>query len=185
MPFHLRALLAACAVLVVGCQTPFDRKDEQQFGGFQTYSAPIESRRSHSAGATAEYSWFRRERLALVAALTPVRFFFRDGRSDVYAFEGHLGLRYYPWAFDLFGRPSAVSFELMAGLMWANTEYPDRGTSTNFLADGGVRLESEITESWSWILGYRLKHLSNGYILGDQNPSENAHAIYFGAVHRW
>jgi hypothetical protein len=37
----------------------------------------------------------------------------------------------------------------------------------------------------SWISGYRMKHLSNADLFGDDNPAQNDHHIYTGLAFSW
>jgi hypothetical protein len=38
----------------------------------------------------------------------------------------------------------------------------------------------KLTDRISWTSGYRLKHLSNGNLFNDDNPSQNDHHVYTG-----
>ena len=179
-------LMAACTG-IAGCQGGLHRAGEHQLSVTGSFGTAIKGNvvwpagdgRADNAGLTIGYGYYLRDRLALVAAGTPWRNHNqRDG--DVYSGEFQLGLRYHFLEFDVCDRPVGLYAEIMGGIMAGDASVPEGGSHANFTQDTGVGFEVQLAEGVNWMTGYRLRHLSNGYIFGQENPSQNDHHVYTG-----
>ena len=184
--WRLLGVLTFCIPLI-GCQESLHRRGEQRLGLVGSYGEPIKSAAIWSAGdgtgqnaaATIEYNKFTTDRTALLVTATPYRIYNQDD-GDVYAGEFQLGLRYHFAKFELGTVPVGLYGEILGGLTYGARSVPDEGSNFNFTQDTGVGFEIQLTEEVSWINGYRLKHLSNGNLFNDDNPSQNDHFVYSG-----
>ena len=139
--------------------------------------------RAQNAGATIAYNYFTADRFALTAAGTPVRIYAQDD-GDIYAGEFQLGVRYYFADFEIGEKPIGLYAEALGGLMQSAKSVPETGSHTNFSQDTGVGFEVLLSDQISWIGGYRLRHISNGDMFGEDNPSQNDHMVYTGLAFR-
>ncbi|MBW7906432.1 MAG: acyloxyacyl hydrolase [Phycisphaerae bacterium] len=191
----MRKLVAVCVLasfwaLQAGCAGGLHRQGEHQLSLTAGYGRPFKGTalypdaegRAENAGVTVGYGYFATDRLALLAAGTPLRVY-NQGDGDVAAGELQVGLRYYVWEFDLAGTPVGLFGEVLGGMMNGSRSVPEGGSHTNFTQDTGVGCEVQLTRRVSWISGYRLRHLSNGRIFRtDSNPSQNDHFVYTGVA---
>ena len=177
---------------VVGCNGGLHYEGERRFSIMASYGEPLTEgivwNAGHGTGQNAAltvgYEHFLTDRLALLGNLTPYRVY-NQGDADVYAGEFQLGLRYYLWEFDLLSKAWATYVEVLGGITYGARSIPEEGSSFNFTQDTGVGLEMQITDGVSWFSGYRLKHLSNGNLFNDDNPSQNDHFVYTGLAISW
>lgn len=194
---RLRALACILAICILGipclaCNGGMHQKGEHQIGVAGTFGHAIKGQaiwpdgdgRADNAGVTVDYHYFVTDRLALGGAVVPYRNYNIAGR-DAYAGEFQLGLRYYFFEFDLLDKPLGFYGELKGGLMQSSRSVPEEGTHTNFSQDSTLGVEWRLTENVSWQTGYRLRHVSNGYIFGSENPSQNDHQVFTGIAITW
>jgi opacity protein-like surface antigen len=180
----------ACAaiVLLAGCAGGIHHQGEHQFSLTGSFGHPIKGEigwpdgagRADNAGVTLGYAHFLRDRLALLAQLTPYRNY-NQSDGDVWTAEYQMGLRYYFCDFDVAERPVALFAEALGGIMVGPRSVPEDGAHANFTQDTGVGVEVHLADHVAWITGYRFRHLSHGHVFGDDpNPSQNDHQVYTG-----
>ncbi len=73
--------------------------------------------------------------------------------------------------------------ELSTGPMWATRRVPAATSHFNFISQGGFGAVFAPNRAMSFVLGYRLAHVSNGGY-ADRNPGLNIHTIVFGTRFR-
>jgi hypothetical protein len=139
--------------------------------------------RAQNAGMTLDYCHYVADRTAVVVTATPYRIY-NQSDGDVYAGEFQLGLRYHIWEFEIAEVPVGLYTEVLGGMTCGAQSIPEEGSHLNFTQDTGLGIEVQLTGDISWISGYRLKHLSNARLFGDENPSQNDHFIYTGLTFR-
>jgi hypothetical protein len=193
MPRWGDVLVLGCALLLLnaGCHGGLHGKGERRLGIIGSYGEPIKGNaiwpegdgRAQNAAVTLSYNHYVADRMAVLATATPYRIY-NQSDGDIYAGEFQLGLRYHIWETDLGEVPVGLYAEALGGLTCAAKSVPEDGSHLNFTQDTGVGLEVELTDDISWISGYRLKHLSNGRLFGDDNPSQNDHFLYTGLTFR-
>lgn len=184
--------LLALAVSTSGCTGGLHRKGENMVGVSGSFGHAIKGQaiwpdgdgRADNAGVTIDYHRFVADRFAIGGAIVPYRNYNLSG-SDSTTGEFQLGVRYYFFEFDALGRPVALYGQLTGGLMNGSRSVPEEGTHTNFTQDSTLALEMKLSDHISWQTGYRLRHLSNGYIFGDENPSQNDHQVFTGLAITW
>lgn len=174
-------------VILPACTGGIHRQGNHQISVTSSYDYPITGNviwpdgegRAQNVGGTVGYNYFFEDRWAFMAAGTPVRIY---ATPDQYTYAGELqiGFRYYPWEFTLGQTPVALYAEVLGGMLQASRQLPPGGSHTNFTQDTGVGVEVKLTDEVSWLVGYRLRHLSNGYIFAADNPSQNDQQIYTG-----
>jgi hypothetical protein len=175
--------LSACA----GCHGGLHRQGEHQMAVTGSFGTPIEGDviwpdgdgRADNAGVTLGYGYYVRDRLAVIAAGTPYRNY-NQSDGDVYTGEFQLGVRYHFVNFCIGDVPVGLYAEAIGGIMAGSASVPEEGSHANFTQDTGVGIEVQLMDGVQWMTGYRLRHLSNGYIFGSENPSQNDHHIYTG-----
>ena len=189
------ASAVAFAVLLmpaIACTGGIHQKGENQFGISGSFGTAIKGQavwpdgdgRADNAGVTLDYHRFVADRLAIGGAIVPYRNYNLSG-SDSTTGEFQLGVRYYFFEFDALGKPVALYGQLTGGIMNGSRSVPEEGTHTNFTQDSTLAMEVKLTENLSWQTGYRLRHLSNGYIFGSENPSQNDHQVFTGLAITW
>lgn len=181
--------LAACLLLLLGtgCQGGLHREGEHRLGVTGNYGEPIKGEviwpdgegRAQNGGVSVDYNYYLSDRTAIIAAATPYRTY-NQSDGDIYAGEFQLGVRYHFWEFDIAQVPVGLYLDLLGGLTGSARSVPEDGSHLNFTQDTGIGMEVQLTDQISWISGYRLKHLSNGRLFGDENPSQNDHFVYTG-----
>jgi opacity protein-like surface antigen len=178
--------------MLVGCRGGLHEKGEQRIRVVGSYGEPIRSGIAYNAGRgtgqnaalTIGYDRFVTDRLALMVDGTPYRIYNQD-EGDVYTGEFQVGVRYYFWEFDVFGTAGAMYGEMLGGIMLGSNSVPEEGHTFNFTQDTGLGFEFELNERISLNTGYRMKHLSNGGMFNDDNPSQNDHHVYVGVAISW
>jgi hypothetical protein len=185
----MRSVLALLALLLVlgGCTGVggIHRRGDRQVavtGGpglpFRDYPGfPAGKGREENTSVAVRYHHFVKDRLALVASFTPFRRYHERG---VQAVAGQIGGRYYFAETCLAGRPVGFFGEVLGGFQASDRAIPPGAADFNFLLDGAVGAEMRVSERVSCVLAYRLRHLSNGSIFGDRNPSQDEHSPYVG-----
>jgi opacity protein-like surface antigen len=192
-PARKSGLIAICLAALVSlcaCTGGHHAKGDGQWSLVASHGSPTQGRTlwpeakgdAENIGAAAEYAYFATDRLAVAGAIGVRRYDQPEG--DVTAGEIQLGLRYHAFSFRAGEIPLSVYAELFGGLQSGNRAVPLGGSKTNFTQDTGLGLEAQLSERTSWLLGYRLKHLSNAEIFGDSNPSQNDHQVYAGLAFR-
>lgn len=179
-------------VLCAGCAGGIHRERDQQVAFQLELADPFRDHpvwgigrgTAENWGLTAGYQYFLRDRWGLRAEVTPLRMY-SQGDDDVYAAELRLGIRWYPLSFHTGKAPTGVYVEALGGHMWAEDEVPPAGTKDNWTQDFGTGLEWRLGDRASWILGYRLRHLSNGKGSGSDNPSQNEHVLMTALALSW
>jgi opacity protein-like surface antigen len=131
--------------------------------------------RANNAGATVEGHWFVRDRLALLATVTPLHVYDQsDGTAFAAGFA--VGPRLHVWErgrFGLFG-------DVLGGIQLSTRSIPEEGTHYNWSLALGPGCEYELRDSLWLQLGYRFRHISNGRGRVASNPSQNDHFIWVG-----
>jgi hypothetical protein len=145
---------------------------------------PYADGRADNAGVALAYNYFATDRVSIGAAVTPYRVY-NQSDGDIYAGEIQLAARYYLADFKLGQAPVGIFGEVLGGMMQSAKSVPETGTHTNFTQDTGLGVEVRLTDKVSWITGYRLRHLSNCYAFGAENPSQNDHQVYTGIGVSW
>lgn len=183
-------LLVGLALVVAGCTGGIRQAGEHQVrltGGFGTAIKgdivwPDGKGQADNWGVTVDYGYFVRDRLALLVAGSPYRQYSQpNGR--VGAAELQIGLRYYFFDFELGAVPVGLYAEALGGMLYGAESIPEDGSHTNFTQDTGVGFEAVLSDTVSWVGGYRLRHLSNGRLFGDDtNPSQNDNHFYTGVA---
>lgn len=182
----------AAALPFCGCTGGLHHKGQQQFTVLGSYDHSIKGEviwpdgdgRGDNAGVALGYNYFTADRFSVGAALTPYRNY-NQSDGDAYAGEFQIALRYYFAEFDVAETPVGLYAELTGGLMQSGPSVPEDGTHTNFTQDSGLGFEVKLSDNVSWISGYRLRHESNGYVFGQDNPSQNDHQVYTGIAISW
>ncbi|MCA9251421.1 MAG: acyloxyacyl hydrolase [Phycisphaerales bacterium] len=180
-------LAFGCLVVCSGCQGGYHRKGDLQIAFTGTYGHAVKGEtfwadgkgRGDSASASVGLNYFAEDRLALMAELTPMRFF-NQSDGDAYSYELSLGARYYFAEFELGTMPVSLYAEILGGMMHGAHSIPEEGSNFNFTQDTGVGMEMKLADNVSWITGYRFQHLSNGDLFNDDNPSQNDNQVYTG-----
>lgn len=177
-------LLAICTL--AGCDGGLHRKGDWRIELTASYDEAIRGEthwadglgRSEAAAGAISGHYFLADRTALILGLTPYRIY-NQSDGDVYAGEIQLGTRYYAaqWGEQF---PSAIYAEALGGVTLGRHSIPEDGSAFNFTQDLGIGIETKLTERVSWVAGYRFKHLSNGNLFNDDNPSQNDHQVYTG-----
>lgn len=181
----LQCVLPAAALM--GCTGGMHHKGEQQVSVVGSYGYPIKGPvgwpagdgRAPNAGVTASYHYFFADRWAVAANLTPYRGYAQDD-GTITTGEYSMGVRYFITEFDLFERPFGIFADLHGGLLYAAHSVPEGGANLNFTQETGIGFEYRITPRVSWVGGYRLRHLSDGYLFASDNPSQNDQQIFTG-----
>lgn len=187
------ALLAATLVsafLTAGCAGGAFLPGERLVSVTGSYGSPTTSAglwpaaqgQAENVAVAAEYGHFVRDRLE-VAAAAALRRYDQAGQG-VTAAEIQFGARYHFVSFALGTIPAGFYGEVFAGIQSGSRAVPERGSKTNFTQDTGFGFELRVAPRARWITGYRFKHLSNGEIFGDENPSQNDHQLYTGIAFR-
>lgn len=184
-------LLMLSALLAAGCEGGLHRKGERRLGVAGSYGEPIKGDviwpegdgRASNAGVTVSYDHYVADRTSIRVAATPYRVYHQSD-GDVYAGEFELGARYHFWEFHLADVPFGLYGEVLGGLAGGGRSIPEDGSHLNFTQGTGLGMEVQLTDDISWTSGYRLRHLSNGRIFGDENPSQNDHFVYTGLSFR-
>jgi len=181
---HVAAIAAVCVLW--GCSGGLHHQGDLRVGVLAAYEEPIRGEtpwsdglgRAQTAAMTVSGDYFLADRTALIVALTPYRIY-NQSDGDVYAGEFQLGARYY---ITQWHKPvdMALYAEILGGIMLARHSVPEAGSSFNFTQDTGIGVEVKLTDDISWVTGYRFKHLSNGDLFNDDNPSQNDHQVYTG-----
>lgn len=182
-----RLAFVPAAFMVVGCTGGIHRRGEQQIVLTGSYGHPIKGNvlwpdgegRADNAGVSLGYHYFAADRTALMAVLTPYRNYNEDG-INIWEGEFQLGVRQYFWEFDAGSAPVGLYAEALVGMMTGSDPFPSGGSCTNYTQDTGVGFEVRLNEHISWITGYRLRHVSNWYAFGEENPSQNDNQVYTG-----
>jgi lipid A 3-O-deacylase PagL len=78
------------------------------------------------------------------------------------------------------GRRWSVFLELGLGALLSNDDFPQGGTSANFLRETGLGVQFALTETVGVTAGVRQRHVSNGRGLVDDNPSWEGLGGYVG-----
>jgi hypothetical protein len=186
-----RSLIAALLPLT-GCSGGIHVLGDRQIAVHGSYDHPISGPalypegdgRAENAGVTVAYHEFFADRTAFVSALTPYRNY-NQSDGDIYTGEFQIGVRHYFWEFDLGKVPVGLFAEIYGGLLYGSESVPEEGSQANFTQDTGIGFEARLDKHISWISGYRLRHLSNGYIFSDKNPSQNDHQVFTGIAFTW
>lgn len=181
------AVLALAAFGAAGCHGGLHRQGEHQLSVSGSFGTPIKGDviwpdgdgRADNAGVTLDYGYYVRDRLSVVAAGTPYRNY-KQSDGDVYTGEFQLGLRYHFFDFNVADVPVGLYAEALGGIMAGSKSVPEEGSHANFTQDTGVGVEVQLMDGVQWTTGYRLRHVSNGYIFGSENPSQNDHHVYTG-----
>lgn len=185
-------VLATVCFFCLGCTGGLHRAGERQFTLLGSYGYPVKGEaiwpdgdgRAENAGLSLGYNYFPADRLALGASITPYRLY-NQSDGDAYAGELQLAVRYYFAEFELGSTPASLFAEALGGMMHSARSVPEAGSHTNFTQDTGVGVELQLIEGVSWITGYRFRHLSNGYVFGHDNPSQNDHQVYTAIGFSW
>src|SRR5262245_46150363 len=189
----IRLIAALLPVLLTACTGGLHRAGEQQITLLGSTDHPIKGDvgfwpygegRADNAGVALAYNYFATDRFSIGAAITPYRVY-NQSDGDVYAGELQIAARYYVADFKLGPAAVGVFGEILGGMMQSAKSVPETGTHTNFTQDTGLGVEIKLTDNVSWISGYRLRHLSNCYAFGPDNPSQNDHQVYTGIGISW
>ncbi len=180
------------AAMMLGCTGGLHRAGQQQVSLSGSFGHAIKGDvlwpyglgRADNAGVTLGYHYFTADRWALGVAVTPYRSFNQLG-VDSEAAELQLGARYYFAEFDAGGLPVGLFAEMWGGMLTANHPTPPAGSHTNFTQNTGLGFEVQLSEHISWISGYHLRHMSNCYVFGEDNPSQNDHFVFTGLAFAW
>jgi hypothetical protein len=184
-----RGGLTVLVIAVAGCEGGLHRQNDWQVTATGSYGHPIRGQvlwpdgdgRADNAAFTLGLNYFARDRVAVLGALTPYRVY-NQSDGDVYAGEFQLGVRYYFWECPLGSVAMGLYGELLGGITYAARSVPEEGSNFNFTQDAGVGLEMQLSDTVSFVGGYRLKHLSNADLFNDSNPSQNDHHVYAGVA---
>lgn len=185
-------LTSGLLTLQAGCAGGIHRRGEQQLSLLGSFGTPIKGQavwpdadgRADNAGVALGYSYFAADRFAVGAALTPYRNY-NQSDGDAHAGEFQVALRYYFADFELLDTPIGLFAEALGGIMQSSRSVPPDGSGANFTQDTGLGIEVKLGEGVSWITGYRLRHVSNGYLFSQDNPSQNDHQAYTGIAFSW
>jgi hypothetical protein len=186
-------LVPLLAILLgAGCAGGIHRRGEQQVAVQSTYADPFRDHpvwgigrgKAQNWSVGAGYGYFLADRCALLAAVTPLRVFDADG-EDVRAAEFQLGIRAFVLEFHTGSAPTALYFEVLGGRMWADDPVPPAGTEDNWTQDFGTGFEWRLSDRTSLLLGYRLRHFSNGKGSGSDNPSQNENVVLGALAFTW
>lgn len=131
--------------------------------------------------------WKPRTEVGFVIAptvITQPRSWFGDAFGDPHekarALSGSLLIRH---RFMAESRRVQPYIELSTGPMWATRRVPAATSHFNFISQGGFGGVFFPNRPVSFILGYRLAHISNGGY-SERNPGLNIHTIVFGTRFR-
>ncbi len=185
-------LIVAIPLTCAGCGSGIHRRGEHQVTLLGSYDHPIKGQaiwpdgdgRADNAGVAVGYNYFLTDRFSVGGAITPYRNY-NQSDGDAAAAELQVALRYHFADFEIVNTPVGLYAELLGGMMQSSASVPEAGSHTNFTQDAGVGMEVRLGEGFSWLTGYRLRHVSNGYIFSDKNPSQNDHQVYTGLAFSW
>jgi hypothetical protein len=79
--------------------------------------------------------------------------------------------------------PVGLYAEALGGITASAKSIPEEGSNFNFTQDTGLGFEAHLDDRWRWFGGYRMKHLSNGDLFNDENPSQNNHYVFTGLAY--
>ncbi len=80
------------------------------------------------------------------------------------------------------GRGWSLYAEGGGGLMQSNESYPAHGTHFNFRTHIGMGATVQLADNLLLMGGARWLHVSNGYLLGDDNPGADMAMLYLGVM---
>lgn len=181
-----------CVLVCVGCAGGIHTRGEQQAHVQLSWADPFRDHpvwgigqgTAENRGVAAGYGYWFADRWAVLASFTPWRVFDQAG-EDVRATEFQLGFRAFALEFHTGKAPTALYFEVLGGRMWADDAVPPAGTKDNWTQDFGAGLEWRISGRMGLLLGYRLRHLSNGKGSGSDNPSQNENVVLGALTFTW
>jgi len=181
-------LLIVALLLCAACAGGRHRQGEREWAATAHWGLPIMEEvldlqghgRANNAGATVEGHWYVRDRLAVVAAATPLLLYAQDDKT-VYAAGIAVGPRFHFWErgrFGLFG-------DLLGGMQVSSRDVPPDGSRFNWSLAFGPGAEFELRPALRLQLGYRFRHISNGHGRVAGNPSQNDHVVWAGLAFDW
>lgn len=177
------ALCIGLILLLCGCAGGNHRRGERAWAATAHWGLPITrdvlelrgNGRANNAGATIEGHWFVRDRLALLAAATPLRVYDQSD-GTVFAAGVSVGPRLHVWEHGRFG----LFGDVLGGVQVSTRSIPEEGTPYNWSLALGPGCEYALRDSLRLQLGYRFRHISNGRGRVASNPSQNDHSIWVG-----
>ncbi len=194
-PRALVTLVAMLLCLSGGCKVTMHERGESQVIAQGVYGSPrgddplwwIGNGDAENYGASVQYNYFVNPGFALSGIVTPYRVYKLDG-NDVSTWELQLGLRWFFTEFMVGRQPLSLYLDVQVGRMHSQDPIPPFGSTTNWTQDTGLGLEYALSDSWSLVGGYHLRHLSDGSgngITRNDNPSQNDDLWFFGIGYRW
>lgn len=184
--------IVAVTLTCAGCGSGIHRRGEHQVTLLGSYDHPIKGqaiwpdgdRRARQRRAGRRLQLFSHRSFLGGRGDYPYRNY-NQSDGDAAAAELQVALRYHFADFEIVNTPVGLYAELLGGMMQSSASVPEAGSHTNFTQDAGVGMEVRLGEGFSWLTGYRLRHVSNGYIFSDKNPSQNDHQVYTGLAFSW
>lgn len=175
-----------------GCNGGLHRRGERQAEVLASYGIPVGdgalwwngSGEARNAGLSVNSQWLVRDRVAITAGLTPIRVYQQQGET-LYQAEIQAGARYYAWEFEIAGAPIALYGEVLGGTSYASEPFPPGGRHWNLSMDIGGGFEIHLSKRLRWMVGYRLRHQSDGRGSIPENPGQNDHLVYTGIAIPW
>lgn len=186
-------LLGLLLYCVAGCKGGLHREGDGQVEVLGSVGIPVKGDfalwwrgegEAKNAALSVNYQHFVRDRVTVTAGLTPLRLYDQEG-DTVYQAEFQAGTRYYPWEFPAWKTPVALYGEVLGGVSWASEPIPPIGSDWNLSLEMGLGFEIHLSDRLRWMVGYRLRHLSNGHGNVPENPGQNDHLLYTGLAFPW
>ncbi len=197
--FSPRALVTPVALLLClvggGCRSTMHERGESQVILQGVYGDPriddplwwIGNGDAKNYGVNVQYNYFVNPDFALSGIVTPYRVYKLNG-ADTSSAELQIGLRWFFTEFMVGRQPLSLYLDVQVGRMHAQDPVPRNGSTTNWTQDTGFGLEYALSDSWSLVGGYHLRHVSDGSgsgITQSDNPSQNDDVWFFGVGYRW
>ncbi|MCZ6785966.1 MAG: outer membrane beta-barrel protein [Planctomycetota bacterium] len=191
----LATLVAMLLCLSGGCRATMHERGESQIILQGAYGNPrgddplwwIGNGDAENYGVNVQYNYFVNSDFALSAIVTPYRVYKLNG-DDTSSSELQVGLRWFFTEFMVGRQPLSLYLDVQVGRMHSQDPVPRNGTTTNWTQDMGFGLEYALSDSWSLVGGYHLRHVSDGSSRGvteNDNPSQNDDIWFFGVGYRW
>ena len=124
--------------------------------------------------------WFVQDRWALGTAVRPT--LFREDGAKTWGVEVDFNLRWYLWETERI----ALFLDGSGGFLWTENPVPATATDYNFTFGVGPGFEIPLGESFSFLGGVELHHISNGRGLNvPSNPAQNEVRVWLGFGRTW
>ncbi|HEX5136123.1 MAG TPA: acyloxyacyl hydrolase [Planctomycetota bacterium] len=187
----MRAAIGLMVLVLGACHGGVHRDDRYQVVGDVIFGTPAGEFILSSTGADAPEvgvrltgAAFTCDRLALIAAGGYHYYDPKTGPVDAVEFQ--VGARYYPPIDFHVGKvPVGPFLDVLGGVLHASSPFPAGGTESNLTAELGGGLEVILGKRASVLLGYHLRHLSNGGGNVPDNPGYNDNEFFLGFGWRW